>query len=162
MSQITKVCTKCLKDLPLDHFYRRSRNKVGYDTRCKSCSAPDDKAKSYKANYIKKWREERYKKILEEHGEEFACIGCEKTFIRNGSSTIKKVFCEDCITNLSSKERRSIDGKTRNKKKVKRRPKPKPVKDDSEYPSPRCILNDCYEPGIEKLRGYCIHHYRKA
>jgi hypothetical protein len=44
---MTKICTKCNKELPIENFYKHNRD--GYRSRCKECEHQDNK------KYIKKY-----------------------------------------------------------------------------------------------------------
>ena len=36
---VTKICSKCKRELPLSNFYKSKNSKDGYQNQCKECSA---------------------------------------------------------------------------------------------------------------------------
>lgn len=52
-----KTCSKCLKNLEIDNFYKDSKNSSGYRSDCKACT------KLYKKNYFSKTKEKQLDKL---------------------------------------------------------------------------------------------------
>ena len=50
-----KTCSKCSETKPLTMFYKRSRNKDGYDGYCKACK--NDFIRNYRQKYPDKYKE---------------------------------------------------------------------------------------------------------
>jgi len=59
----TRECAKCHRVLTLDNFYKKSANKSGYATQCKSCCA--DMLKKWQSKNIGKIKESRHKAYIE-------------------------------------------------------------------------------------------------
>jgi hypothetical protein len=52
MNIVSKVCTKCKIEKPIDKFYKRRKSKDGLTSRCKECS------REHEVNYYKKNKRE--------------------------------------------------------------------------------------------------------
>jgi hypothetical protein len=57
-----KMCKKCGETKEFDFFYKRSRSKDGYTSRCKNCIYESEK--KYKKSYNKDWRLKNKEAIL--------------------------------------------------------------------------------------------------
>lgn len=71
----TKVCTKCLQDLPIDNFYIRDEKKEKYYSQCKGCISdriknPDvrKRKREYCKNYYQEHKEQINAKTRELYG----------------------------------------------------------------------------------------------
>ena len=63
---VSKVCTKCLRDLPLNSFAKNSKGKFGHKSVCKSCSNKEQKilVQQRKEEDLDKWRRFRWEKHI--------------------------------------------------------------------------------------------------
>ena len=123
----TKVCTKCLLELPISDFYNNSSTKDGKSSHCKECM--EKSAKRYREEHIDEIRE-RERKRREENRDEDAimakkypfgipkdgfkfCRKCEKElpledFYKNkGAGDGKSSYCIECMKKyyIDNKER---------------------------------------------------------
>lgn len=67
--QVTKVCSRCKKELTLEHFYKFKNSKDGLKSECKDCQKEDyNKNINKRREYEKQYREE-HKQQYKEHRE---------------------------------------------------------------------------------------------
>ncbi len=98
---VTKACTGCTLELPLDMFYRNPRNKSGKTSRCKTCMDSNNRD-AYHANRERRRttmnaaHAARRLRVIEGYGGKCACCG----------ETEPVFLCLDHVDGNGSHERR--------------------------------------------------------
>lgn len=118
---LTKICTLCNEEKPLEAFHKDKRNKSGRTARCSSCRtaiqiAFQNKQKSEKPEHYKRWRKSnnyfsKYGLTLEQvetklYQQSYICAVCNDTLTEyavdhcHSTGRVRDLLCSSCNKGL--------------------------------------------------------------